>query len=457
MNRNYLTPETSRVLSKTIKIGVPIAIQSALVAILALADVLMVGNFGKEATAAVGLASKWHFVAIMIMAGLSTASSILVAQYWGKGDRSTTKAVTLMAAKTGVWILIPVTTIFIMFSDNILNLQTRDIEVIALGSDYLLYASPVLILTHLVIVLESTLRSTGDSFSPLVIATITIIVNIALNYCLINGIYTLEPMGVAGAALATTISRAVQIIVFLVYLGFRQHWLKNTNISNLHIKGLHKKYVSLAIPAVSGAVLWAIGTMLYQVIFGHMGTLELAVFSTLGPFESLCFSLFFGLSVACSVIIGQHLGRAEFNDAQAVSRLFTKTFAILGIATTVILLVFQPWFLSALGLNNPDYTSLSKPTMTLLSIAVSLKMLNMVIINGILRAGGENKFCLQMDFIAMWLFGLPFTAIAAFILHLNFEQVYAMMLLEEVIKLALCWRRYNKNLWLRNLTEPVST
>ncbi|MGY2574857.1 MATE family efflux transporter [Vibrio sp. C8] len=456
MNRIYLTPETSRVLSKTIKIGVPVAIQSALVAILALADVLMVGNFGKEATAAVGLASKWHFVAIMIMAGLSTASSILVAQYWGKGDRSTTKAVTLMAAKTGVWILIPVTAAFIIFSDYILNLQTRDINVIALGSDYLIYASPVLILTHLVIVLESTLRSTGDSFSPLVIAAITIIINISLNYCLINGIYTLEPMGVAGAALATTISRAVQIIVFLSYLGFRQHWLKNTNISNLHAKCLYKKYITLAIPAVSGVVLWAIGTMLYQVIFGHMGTLELAVFSALGPFESLCFSLFFGLSVACSVIIGQHLGRAEFNDAQAVSRLFTKTFAILGIATTVILLVFQPWFLSALGLDTPDYTLLSKPAMTLLSIAVSLKMLNMVIINGILRAGGENKFCLQMDFVAMWMFGLPFTAISAFIFHLAFEEVYAMMLLEEVIKLTLCWRRYNNNLWLRNLTEPVS-
>lgn len=456
MNRIYLTPETSRILSKTIKIGVPVAFQSALVAILALADVLMVGNFGKEATAAVGLASKWHFVAIMIMAGLSTASSILVAQYWGKGDRNTTKAVTLIAARTGVWILIPVTATFIIFSDYILNLQTRDIDVIALGSDYLIYASPVLILTHLVIVLESTLRSTGDSFSPLVIAAITIVINISLNYCLINGIYTLEPMGVAGAALATTISRAMQIIIFLGYLEFREHWLKNTDINNLNVKGLHKKYVSLAIPAVSGAVLWAIGTMLYQVIFGHMGTLELAVFSTLGPFESLCFSLFFGLSVACSVIIGQHLGRAEFNDAQAVSRLFTKTFAILGIVTTVILLLFQPWFLSALGLDTPDYTLLSKPAMTLLSIAVSLKMLNMVIINGILRAGGENKFCLQMDFIATWMFGLPFTAVSAFIFNLSFEKVYAIMLLEEVIKLILCWRRYKQNFWLKNLTDPAS-
>ncbi|EKA3900184.1 hypothetical protein EFU55_003711 [Vibrio cholerae] len=92
--------------------------------------------------------------------------------------------------------------------------------------------------------------------------------------------------------------------------------------------------------------------------------------------------------------------------------------------------------------------------MTILSIAISLKMLNMVIINGILRAGGENTFCLKMDFIAMWLFGLPLTAIAAFVMHYSFEQVYMMMLVEEIIKLTLCWRRYRTRLWLRDLTTP---
>ncbi|WP_406707406.1 MULTISPECIES: MATE family efflux transporter, partial [Vibrio] len=69
-------------LRQIIRLGFPVAIQSALVAILALADVLMVSDFGKEATAAVGIASKWHFVAIMIMAGLASANGTLVAQYW---------------------------------------------------------------------------------------------------------------------------------------------------------------------------------------------------------------------------------------------------------------------------------------------------------------------------------------------------------------------------------------
>ncbi|WP_430794464.1 MATE family efflux transporter [Vibrio cincinnatiensis] len=450
-----ITPSTSYILTHTLKIGVPVAIQSALVAILSLADVLMVSSFGKEATAAVGLASKWHFVAIMIMAGLATASGILVAQFWGKSDTIACKVITLHAAKVGVAILLPISIAFVWFAPWILQIQTSDLVVIALGSEYLLYASPVLILTHLVIITESTMRSTGDSLTPLAIAALTIVVNIALNYLLITGQLGLPPMGVAGAALATTIARLLQMLTYVFFFSYKQHWLTTTSLPlKKPLCHLSQTYNQLALPAVASALLWAIGTMIYQVIFGHMGTLELAVYSTLGPFESLCYALFFGLSVACSVIIGQNLGRREFATAMETSQLFTKMFTLLGLVTTLLLLLVQPWLLRGLNLDSELFLPLSQPAMTILSIAISLKMLNMVIINGILRAGGENTFCLKMDFIAMWLFGLPLTAIAAFVMHYSFEQVYMMMLVEEIIKLTLCWRRYRTRLWLRDLTTP---
>ena len=72
---SYLPP---KLFSRALKLAFPVALQSALVAILALADVLMVSDFGQSATAAVGIASRWHFVAIMIMAALATATGTLV-------------------------------------------------------------------------------------------------------------------------------------------------------------------------------------------------------------------------------------------------------------------------------------------------------------------------------------------------------------------------------------------
>ncbi|MGL5431139.1 MAG: MATE family efflux transporter [Vibrio sp.] len=114
----------------------------------------MVSSFGTEATAAVGLASKWHFMAIMIMAGLSSASGILIAQFWDRNDRSAAKSITLLAIKSEALLLLPVSILFVVFSKPIFPLQTSDLDVIRLGSDYLWYASPALLLTHLVIVFE---------------------------------------------------------------------------------------------------------------------------------------------------------------------------------------------------------------------------------------------------------------------------------------------------------------
>lgn len=213
--KNQTNPMSGDLLRQIIRLGFPVAIQSALVAILALADVLMVSDFGKEATAAVGIASKWHFVAIMIMAGLASANGTLVAQYWGRNDAVSAKTVTGIAIRFGLKVLIPVTLIITLGSELIMCLQTSDTRVIELGATYLWYAFPVLLLTHIVIVLEASMRSSGDTVTPLLMGAMTIVLNIGLNFWLIKGGFGIPAMGVAGAAFATTISRLFQVLAMI--------------------------------------------------------------------------------------------------------------------------------------------------------------------------------------------------------------------------------------------------
>ncbi len=455
VNKKYLNSSKnatqSQLLTSVFKLGFPVAIQSALVAILSLADVLMVSDFGKEATAAVGIASKWHFVAIMIMAGLASANGVLVAQYWGRNDKRSAKTITQLSMEFGAKLLIPVTLIITLFSNYIMMLQTSDETVIHLGSTFLWYAFPVLILTHLVIIAESGMRSSGDAVTPLLLGGVTIIINIGLNFWLIKGGLGIDAMGVAGAALATTISRFIQVILIWITLSYRNHWLISAKKLEDHSK-LWISYKKLALPTTLNAVLWAMGTLMYQVIFGHMGTTELAVFSMIGPFESLCYSLFFGISVACSILLGQTLGRDDFEQAFGMSKVFIKAVFLFGIGIGVLLLFGREHILAWLNLNTTELYPLASPAVTILCCAVWLRMLNLIIINGILRAGGDNAFCLRMDFISMWTIGLPLTAAGAFIFQFDFQIVYAMILTEEVVKFLLCFQRYLKRHWMNNLT-----
>ncbi|KHT63871.1 multidrug transporter MatE [Photobacterium gaetbulicola] len=441
------------------KLAFPVAIQSALVAILALADVLMVSDFGQSATAAVGIASKWHFVAIMIMAGLASANGILVSQYWGKKDSIHAKTVTIQAMKLGASIMVPVTFVITVFAPQIMQLQTNDWQVIMQGSQYLWYSFPVLLLTHIIITLESSLRASDDAMLPLILGAITITLNIALNFLLIKGGFGIPAMGVAGAALATTIARFAQVLMMCAVLVYRKHWLIVSRAIRNH-QTLWMTYRKLAIPQSLNALLWALGTLTYQIIFGQMGTTELAVFSMIGPFESLLYSMFMGISVACSVLIGQSLGRDEFDKAQAMTAFFLKFVLFLGLGMGLFLYLNHHFVLSWLNLNQEALMPLAKPAMYVISTGITLKMLNMIIINGILRTGGENLFCLRMDFIAMWMIGIPFTAYGAFIGEWSFGWVYLALLVEEVVKLSLCFSRYMKRRWLNNLTvqpQPATT
>jgi putative MATE family efflux protein len=448
----YSTPTSPpHLFSRVVKLALPVALQSALVAILALADVLMVSDFGKEATAAVGIASKWHFVAIMIMAGLATSNGVLVSQYWGRNDKISAKTVSLQAMKLGVSIIIPVTLLITLLSDSIMLLQTTDSEVIRQGSQYLWYSFPVLILTHLVIVVESSLRSSNDAVLPLLVGAVTIMINIGLNLWLIKGGLGIEAMGVAGAALATTISRVIQIAILYLVLHQRKHWLIVTGTLN-DGRQLWKSYSSLALTNAANALLWAIGTLTYQMIFGHLGTTELAVFSMLGPFEALCYSAFMGISVACSVLLGQSLGRDEFAQAQQMTKQFLRYVLCFGLVLGGTLLMGREILIDWLNLSSPELYSLAFPAISILCCGIWLRMLNMIIINGILRAGGENLFCIRMDFIAMWVVGIPLAAYGAFIGEWGFTWVYALMLSEEIVKFSLCFHRYLQRSWMNNLT-----
>ncbi len=451
MSDAQLLVNPKSVLWNTFKLGFPVAVQSALVAILALADVLMVSSHGQAATAAVGLASKWHFVVTMIMAGLGNANGVLVAQYWGRRNVEKAKQVTEFSIVAGLTILAPIAILLTSCAGFIMVLQTSDPSVIRFGVDYLWFAAPSLLLTHFIIVIESSLRSSGDSITPLLVAALTIACNISLNYALIDGHFGLPAMGVAGAALATSLSRLSQVLVYLVFLRMRRHWLYTTKTVKAD-KRLKSSYMQLAIPTSAGAVLWATGTLIYQMIFGHMGTTELAVFSTIAPFESLCYSVFMGISVACSIILGQHLGRSEFAQALRTSQLFIQLIIGLGIMTSLVLYVGKQPLITLLRLDQADTALMAGLALNVTCLGVCVKMVNMVVINGILRSGGENNYCLKIDFTSTWLFGLPLTAIGALLFSLPFHYVYLCMLGEEVVKIFLCFSRYKKNLWLKNLT-----
>jgi putative MATE family efflux protein len=452
-----LTNNTST-LRQSFKLAWPISLQSILVTMLGMSDIMMVGHLGDTAVASVGLGNRIQFVVLIILSGLATGVGVLSAQYFGAGKNGRIGPVIIKTLLLGVGFLLPVVLLTFAFGDLIVGLGTTDPDIINTGKAYLWVTMPSLLFLIVVMVFENALRGLGQVKFSMALGMIAIVINIALNYWLINGGLGVEAMGVAGAAWATFIARGIHASLIVFWLYKRKHVVFPTRPSRneFYDKGQWVHLIKLVWPMMVGVGVWSLGTFVYQLIYGRIGTQELAVMSLMAPLEGLLISFFFGFASACSIMLGQRLGKDAFTSAWSVAR----GFAICAPIVTLFLglgmwslesLVFMPY-----DNLDKDTLSVAHDIFMLITFGTCIKVFNMTASMGILRAGGDNKYCMFIDFSGMWVVGIPLTFAAAFYFGLPLYWVVLITYSEELIKSVLFVSRLRAKYWLRNLTVDVT-
>lgn len=434
-------------------LALPVALQTLLQALLGMADVAMVAGLGAQAVAAVGLAAKLHFLLLVLMIGVATAGSILIAQYTGSRDTLSSRRTLLITLMVGAVLALPFALLFAI-SPFWLPLINPDYEVVRLGALYLMITAPVVILTQFIAVYEGALRSTGNTLVPLAFGAGSVVLNVVLNYIFIFGHLGFPPMGVEGAAWGTLISRLLQLVAMVVWLYSSAHIfaIKRRHLPELKKAGSVRQFTRFALPLVANHTVWGVGNATYHIATGYAGTQALAVMGVMVPIESVFFALFIGLANACAVMVGQALGADDSERAWHLHRLFDRLALVLVAILSLLLWLLRPWILAGLEGLDEQTASLMMNTLTIFCLCVWVKITNMMRILGVLRAGGDNRFCLLTDSVVMWGIGLPIfiTAIWA---GAPFLLLYALMFLEDALKcLPVKWR-ITRRYWLKNLTH----
>ncbi len=447
----------SPLLQQVLKLALPVAMQSVLVSLLGMSDVFMVTGLGAASVAAIGLGAKLHFVLIMVMASFGSAISVLVAQYHGRGNKSATQAVLTLGNVAGLLLLLPIAVAFFAFPRQLLMLLSDDAQMIALGVNYLRLTVPLLFFTHIIISFESALRSRGETMTPLILSSVAIVMNIVLNYCFIHGVGPFPALGVAGVAIASDLARLVQVALLLMYPSRHSHTfaLGNLIASASDIRRYVPKFFKTAWPLTVNFTVWGVGTFVYHGVAAKVGTNALASLSLISPIESLYHSLFFGLVTACSVMVGQNLGRDDFDMASLLAKRFTLYAPIGSLLVGVLILAASPLFLPLLLEPGSELYVLCSQLLWVMCLTFWIKVYNMTLIVGVLRAGGDSKYVLGVDMVSMWMLSIPAVIIGAFVFELNYVWVYALVLVEEVVKASLITLRARKKFWLRNLTSDM--
>lgn len=452
MKWNELNGEKTAFYKKLFSLVLPIAFQQFMLAAVSASDALMLGFVNQDSLSAVSLAGQITFVFNLFMGGLTMGTSILAAQYYGKGD--VTSIEKIFAYVTKISFLI--SSLFFLASffmpGILMRIFTNEQQLISGGSIYLRIVSLSYLFTGISQIYLCIMKNTGDAMKSMAIGSSSVVINIFLNAALIFGLLFFPEMGIAGAALATSVSKLVEMLwAYAESLG--------ENRIRLHMKYcfeadrlLARDYWKYTTPMLGDYLVWGCGFTMYSVIMGHLGSDAVAANSIANIVKNLIVSFCTGLANGGGIIVGYELGLGNLPQAKAFGRLLWKMAVISGAASGLFLLTITPLILNVTSLS-PQAAGYLKWMLVFCACYMVAKAVNMTTIAGIFPAGGDSQFGLICDAVTMWIFAVPAGFLAAFYWNLPVVIVFLIINLDEVVKLPAAVIHYRKYGWLKNITR----
>lgn len=439
------------------KLALPIMVQNLISTLVSSADTIMLGYVSQNAMSASSLANEYTFVLFCFYFGLTAGTSVLCAQYWGKGEKQTVERILGLASRLTIMVSVLFFVVSYFFPHTIMSLFTNSEETIAIGIQYLKVISFSFVFMGFSQVFVSALRSVGKVVFPSVTYVVSLVVNVTLNASFIFGLFGLPKLGVVGVALGTVIARVTEAVMCLVYsavssdVKFRLKYLfAKTGV-------LLKDFLKVSIPSVANDAVWGLAASAFAAILGHIGDDMVAANAVAVMVVNIGAIACRGFANATTIVISQELGRSNMEAAKIYSARMIKLTLAVSIVGCLIMLLIRPYMIVFYA------DKLTETALYYLGIIIIMTTwrligegINTCLICGCFRGGGDSKYGLILDTVYMWGVAVPLMAIAAYVIKLPPIWVYFVMSMDEFGKMPVIFYHYLKFEWMKNITRDAS-
>lgn len=438
-----------------VRLAVPVALQNLLLSSAGLIDTLMVGQLGDVPVAAVGMATQWSWLMHLFFYGISSGAAVFLSQYWGaKDEGGIRRAYGLL---TVIMLLIS----SVMFAaaffipTGVIRIFSNDTTAIETGAVYLRYVCFSYLALALSQVFSTVLRSTEQVRIPLAGSVVGVLANLTLNYGLIFGRLGLPQMGVAGAALATSIAAWLGMItVFAISFTKRNLIICPPKKLFRFDRAFIAHFIRVSLPSLANEALWSLGVMGYNMVYGRIGTAQFAAITIFRTIDGLFFSLYVGICHACGVLVGREIGAGRVRQAVLYADRFTIAMPLLSLIMCGAMIALRGPIVGLFDVS-AEVAGLAMGIMLLHAINIPIRNIPYITICGIFRPGGDTQTGLVYDLLTVWCLALPLTVLTGLVLHLDFLLVYALMLVaEDWPKTFLCLKRLRSRAWIQPVVLP---
>lgn len=431
---------------------IPIVIQNLITSAVSMADVVMLGRVDQVSLAASSLAGQVQFLLNIVFFGLASALTILASQYWGRRDTKTIAKILGIGLIISMSVCTFASLMAFFMPGAVIRIWTNVPELMDAGAQYLRFVALSYFFAGIsqpyLSIMKSCERVTLSTF----ISALTLGLNVLLNAVLIFGLLGFPAMGIEGAALATTISRGIELTICVI--DFMRQKVMPRSIANMFRipRALVKDFVKFSLPAFINDAMWGLAFNMNSVIMGHLGSDIVAANSVVTVARDLVTTVGFGISAASSILLGKEIGENRLQTAREDASSIMKVSVIAGICSGIVLLAISPFVPSLVKISATAAHYLQ--IMLLINTVYQMgQIINTVLISSLFRCGGDSRYGMILDIVCMWCVAVPLGLISAFVLDLPPLFVYVLMCTDEFVKMPFAVHHYRKGNWIRNLTR----
>ena len=433
-----------------------LALQNLLTYSVNMADNIMLGRFSQDALSGASLCNQLQLFLQMLVQGVGEGVVVLGARYWGKKDLKHIPHIIGAGLRFGVAIAVLMFLAALFFPEQIIRLMSNDEAIVEQGVQYLQIICFTYVLFALTNMLTASLRTIGIVKIGYMISASTLCINICLNYVLIYGHFGAPALGVRGAAIATLVSRAVELLIVIWYLKFREHtlnlnWRKLLFIDTSYIKD----YIHVSLPVLITQALWGFSSIVQTAVLGNMDNSAMVV-----PANSISVLVFqilsvvgYGAASAAAILTGRTLGEGKKERIDQTAFTFQVLFCIIGVFTGLIIFFSRGPVMMIYDTLTPEAAELTQQFITVLAITSVGTCYQMAADSGILRAGGDTRFAMWNNMVFTWLICLPCAILSAFVFHFPPVVVFFCLKMDQFGKCPVIFLRVRSKKWIKQITR----
>ena len=440
-------------------VTVPIMIQNGISNFVSMLDNIMVGRIGTEQMSGISIVNQLIFIYFLCIWGGMGGIGIFTAQYYGNNDEEGIRATMRAKLLLGIVLSAIVFVILAVFGKELIGLYLSESED---GADLALtmesaesYLWIIFLSFPAFTVLQvyaSTQRGCGETVVPMKAGIVAVLTNLLFNWLLIYGIWIFPEMGVRGAAVATVISRYVEMSIVVLYM--HRHKERNPYIVGLYKtmrigKDRAKRFALKGAPLLVNEALWSIGMSVLLQCYSTRGLSVIAGFNISNTLYNMMSIVYFSMGDAVAIIVGQLLGASRMEEAVETDRKIIAFGIAFSVFSGLLMVLIAPYF--PLLYNTSDEVRATASTLIRWSAVFAPMQAFCHCAYFTLRSGGQTGITFLFDSGFTWLISVPLAFVLSRFTPMGAIMLYVCVNSADIIKVVVGYILVKKQVWVRNI------